>query len=173
MKLPNHKHEKFVKELIDNGGDKNLAYKKAYKHGVINASTQEGSFRLMNRPEVKERIYELLQTNPKTQIHRIVDGLGDDLNARKEVIVDSNIVSIKDNVMRSSAQDKLLKLYGLIGKDPAEVQIDNRSVNFNINAENIDKLSQICSVFEDMNKRLDIDDGSQSGEIIDVESATE
>ena len=97
--------------------------------------------------------------------------MAQDLDAQKEVVYNSkgDTKFIQDNPARQKAQETLLKLHGALDTK-TEVNQDNRQVNITIEQGDDKRLEDIAARIEDMTRKLELKDGGQTGEIIDVEA---
>jgi vacuolar-type H+-ATPase subunit E/Vma4 len=120
---------------------------------------------------VKQRVQEILSLNDKASLDNVINAVAQDLDAQKEVVYNSkgDTKFIQDNPARQKAQETLLKLHGALDTK-TEVNQDNRQVNITIEQGDDKRLEDIAARIEDMTRKLELKDGGQTGEIIDVEA---
>lgn len=147
------RHEKLAHNIVSHK-DVTEAYAETYKT-TNKATLQSASSTVLKKfPQIRERVIELLQTNPKASLENVLNHTVNDLTATKEIVYKGQIMELKDNEARGKAQDRLYKLHGAY--DSAEEGRDqyNTQVNINISPEDQDKLAQIANLLSDINNKI-------------------
>ena len=162
--LKNIKHEKFCKKLITETNTQKSAYKAVYP-SVTDATAESNSTQLLNREDVRARCLEILNSTKGLRLNVQLNNLLNLSNARKSVIIDKEIISqaIEDNPTRLEACKSILKLYGALQSNTKDVNIDSKSIVFNVGKDDISNLSTVIEKITNINKRSKI-----SGDIIDI-----
>ena len=168
MRLKNKKHERVAKKLAS-GLSQQISYKEVYKCKDTTALT--GGNLVANRPEVQDRVLEIISQIPEASLDNVVKAVSAKLKAKKTVIYNSKGASkdIDDNVAQASAQEKLLKIHGVKGfGHTSNTFNDNRVQAINLKPEDIAALAQLVKEMKTINSDLDLSESLQSGEVIDV-----
>ena len=170
--LANKRHEKLAR-LVVKGSTKFDAYRKVYPDSS-QSTAYSNAYQVANRPEVANRIDELLEEIPEASIDNVVKSVSKQLKAKKELIYntkgDSKFVS--DNVAISNAQEKLLKLHQAPGFSSNNVSItDNSQHTLNIGTADIERLASILKDLKSIGNYIE-QKPEQSGEVIDIECST-
>lgn len=162
-KLSNSNHEQFCKEYAKTGKMKE-SYKKAYPK-VKDISAQIGANRLIKNEDVQGRLAEILEAKG-LGVENLARKHKNLINAKKVMVVKGEMVKVPDNNVQIDALKVGYKLHGVL--DRHETNVDQRSVTINFTNESSVELSKIVDKLEVMNRNLGLDDGSQTGEVIDI-----
>ena len=153
-KLKKIKHEHFAREYIEKQGNAKQAYLEVYPNSA-EISAASNSSRLIKRDNVRERIQELLENKSGSKIAVLVSDLIDLKRANKTVFIERIEKEIADNPTRLESIKVLLKLHGLLSSGNSELLQDNRSITFNLNVSDINRLQDIVKSLQQMRSRDD------------------
>ena len=166
--LYNKKHEKIAR-LIAKGKTKRDAYRATYPDSSF-ATASSMAYQIANRPEVNNRVTEILETIPEASLNNVIKSVSKSLKSTKEVIFNNKGASkfIKDNVAIANAQEKLLKLHGVQGFATQQTTInDNRQQVLAITGDEITQLAHVLADLKGIGNIAE-DTPEQTGEVIDV-----
>lgn len=160
--LKNIQHERFAQKVVDNHGNKTQAYIDTYKAGYPTANCN--SARVMSRPEVSQRVKEILESTEGTALNNVLRSLNDDLESKRPLVTKGGeIIYVRDNCNILETKKLLLKMHDALV--PSVAYSDQRQVNISVlNAP--DKVGNIIERLEKMNKLIHNDHDIQDGEII-------
>lgn len=166
-KIRKKRYEKVINNVLFEGMSQKDAYQAVYKQ-CNDASAGQQASRLLARNDVKELVAAILEKNTECSLPKVIKHIGRDLTAKKDVIYNNkgDKTAVRDNVARSAAQDKLLRLHGVPGFIREGTHIDNRQVNqYNIGKEDLGGLGTLVSDLKKLSQSLTVSDGEQSGEL--------
>ena len=143
----------FIKK-VTNGDNIHKVYKMIY--GIDKSKASE----LIKEPEIKQSITEQLSEQGIT-LKTLNKTLKEQLKAKKAITVskDSHIEYVIDNQAIDNALTKGYKLYGVL-KDNNNTIIDNRSITFN---GNIEQLADVVKEIKQLKEQSTLD---TDGEVI-------
>jgi len=164
-KLINFKHEQvakhYAKGILDpeRSPSQTDAYNKVYVDANPNTA-RSASAVLFNRPEVKTRVAELL-TESGVPLERLLAKYNELLDADKEVIDGrGKIRKLKDNPTRLECLKIGLKMHGALSDG---VDVDVRSLTFNIDTVSAERLSAVIAELSALGGGVDSPDHSKAG----------
>lgn len=171
-RIPNkhitYKQKLFAQAYVNNHGNATQAYLEASPAVTLSTANVEGH-RTLNKPIVKEAIFELMQRQGFTE-EMLVGKLSKLVEADKALVVSADDVrQVPDHQIRLGAVQTGLKLHGhLSGSDGAVI---HGGINIGVHSKaDLDRLSDIASMLERTAQSLGIHRaGAQDGEVIDVE----
>jgi hypothetical protein len=153
------KKSEYIEEVLGNGGDTTKAIKKVY--GIKSSqSIKSKAEELATDEDVRDRIRNLLELRG-IDLEYLNDKLAEMLEGEKAIVVDKDVVYVKDNGVRLEAMKVGYKLHGLLSND---IKVDNRQVSINMNEEDAIKLMDIAKGIEELNKELELGN-AENGEI--------
>lgn len=161
------KNKAYCHELVKNKGDSKQAYINTY--GVSGDIARAGSGRLNSKPEIQSEVQRILNSNKKSKLAHVINRVTEDLEATKEVVYNSrgDIIEIKDNSARSSAQDKLLRMHQVKGITKVENHItDNSTKVIQIESKDVVQLGELAQQLARMNSNTQFTGSLQSGEVM-------
>lgn len=168
-KLNNRKREKFAQKMVENMEKGVLnpaqAYQEAYPNANI-ASAKDRSVRIL-KEDVGDRIRELMEEKGLS-LETTLDKVKDLSNAQRPLVVNKSVHFVPDNSTQVEMAKTVLKLHGYLENKKEAPQIDARQVNITVNNETKDDLQGILGALNELNSKLLVDDGSQTGEVIDA-----
>jgi hypothetical protein len=146
------KHKKLMKNIIA-GKDKTTAYMELYPESTKQASYTSVN-RILTKPENQSYMIELLNNNNNSDIE-LIEELNKLKNAYNYLSFQGKLTGDKmpDNKVRLQVLNTLLKLKGHLQNDNVTA-IDNRSINYNIEPEDTDKLLKIAERLDRLNDKL-------------------
>jgi len=151
-------------ELVASGKNPKKAAEMVYPNLPKNYA-HTNARKWMQHEDVKQAIREILEQENGTQLHNVINGIGKDLQATKEVVYNNkgDIVEIKDNEMRSKAQEKILRLYQATGYESKGQVNDNRTQVINLGHEDVKRLEETLDKLQQI--KFNDNEPVQNGEI--------
>ena len=133
------RQKRFAKEYIANGCNSKKAYLSISPNVTENTAQVEGG-EYLRKPLVTQYIKLLTQDCPPNYISDRLKVLS---NAKKDhVLPNGKIIEIRDNASSIASIDKILRITGAL-KD-GDTNIDARSINFNMTADDAKVLSELA-----------------------------
>jgi hypothetical protein len=166
--LENKKHEKYAR-LVTKGVHKPDAYRKVYPDASYNTASSQ-AYTLANKPEVDNRIAELLDQVPEMRLPNVIKTAGKMMKAKKTVIYNSKGDSkqVADNTARTHAVQTALKMHNVGGFGKADNVTNNNTMNvMQLGNDAIDKLGSVLADLKSIGLGSDVM-SEQSGEVVDV-----
>lgn len=157
-KLKNTKHELFSRALIKNKGSQTKSYKEVY--ACADSTAECNSSKLINLPEVQNRVLELLDKQENTKLSGLLGELNNQVLSTKELFIRGRKVEIKDNTSRLDAIKQCLKLYGL-DRD-SNNNVTNNNINILMSPEVLTRLEMVANSLKSLHLQ-----GITDAEVID------
>ena len=134
----------FAKAYVLNGGNGMKAYQAISQHVTPDTARAEAPGYLA-KPSVQSYLLELINKGiPPEYLSKRLKVLS---NAKKDhVLPNGKIVEIRDNASSIASIDKILRITGAL-KD-GDTNIDARSINFNMTADDAKILSDLADRFD-------------------------
>ena len=173
MRLKNKKHEKVAQKLAL-GLSQQSSYKSVYN--CMDSTALVAGNQVANRPEVRDRVLEIIAKIPNASLDRVIKSVSDKLKAKKEVIYNSKGDSkmVVDNTARGLAEEKLLKIHGVSGfGHNTTINNDNRVQAINLKPDDIQALAHLVADMRSLNTERAEQELLQSGEVIDININTD
>lgn len=152
-KLKNPKHESFAKNYIAEGFNGTKAYLKTYPNCTYE-NANSASPALVNSSLIQNRIQEIADKKGMT-LDSLIDGLNETRQANKPITFNGDITcEYPDYAVRLEATRTGLKLHGALNSDSSVNNIDARSVNIQLDKNDIERLASVVSTMQSLRSSL-------------------
>jgi hypothetical protein len=148
-RLKNLKHEHFAKNLIKYKGNQTRAYAKTYPDSNSPASSAS---LLVRNGNVRQRVFEILQSNKATRLPELIKKLNGMTEAERAIVVGKQLASVADNPVRLDALKTIFKLYGMLGGEA--IMSSQTNVQFNIDTVSDVRLTDVITNLSKLNDEL-------------------
>ena len=155
--LKNLKREKFCREYMT-GKKQSHAYMAAYPNSTKPAAIKNSS-RMKTYEDIRHRCLEIMEATTGLRLEDFLLSLKELTLSQYPLVIRDTIKMYSDNGVRLEAIKTGFKLLGLLSPANLQTVEDNRSITFNLNVNDINRLQDIVKSMQDMRLQTNVISG--------------